>query len=105
MALEDFVEPEVAIAVAVTAALSSERARHAMRRGAVYGLAGILKAGDAVKAFSNSVQTSVAGAAALNGEVSTEAGTSPARAPKATPSRRGAHQQPEAGEPDTASPS
>ncbi len=50
MALEDFVEPEVGIAVALTAALASPRVRGLIRKGAVYGLAGILKAGDGIKA-------------------------------------------------------
>ena len=48
MALDDFVESEVAIAVAATAALLSPRVRGVLRSGAVYGLAGALIAGDAV---------------------------------------------------------
>jgi hypothetical protein len=41
-------EREVAMAVAATAAAMSPRAREAVRKGAVYGLAGMLKAGDVV---------------------------------------------------------
>lgn len=52
MALEEFLESEVAIAVAATAALSSSRVRRALRRGAVYGLAGVLLAGDAIGAVA-----------------------------------------------------
>ena len=52
MALEDFLESEVAIAVAATAALSSSRVRRVLRRGAVYGLAGVLLAGDAIGAIA-----------------------------------------------------
>ena len=52
MALEDFLESEVAIAVAATAALSSSRVRRVLRRGAVYGLAGVLLAGDAIAAVA-----------------------------------------------------
>lgn len=52
MALEDFLESEVAIAVAATAALSSSRVRRVLRRGAVYGLAGVLLAGDAIGAVA-----------------------------------------------------
>ena len=50
MAVEDFLDGEVAIAVAATAALSSSRVRKALRRGVVYGLAGVLRAGDALAA-------------------------------------------------------
>lgn len=65
MALEDYLEPEVAVAAAVTAVLFSPRARKIIRRGAVYGMAGLLKAGDAVTAFAGSVRQGVqeAGAA------------------------------------------
>ena len=37
---------EVGVAVAATATVLSPRAREAVRKGAVYGLAGVLKAGD-----------------------------------------------------------
>jgi hypothetical protein len=54
MALEDYVEPEVGVAVAVTAAVTAAVAsppvRKALRRGAVYGLAGLLMAYDKVSA-------------------------------------------------------
>jgi hypothetical protein len=48
MALDDFLESEVAIAAGLTAALLSPGARRVVRRGAVMGLAGIMTAGDAV---------------------------------------------------------
>jgi len=54
MAVEDFLESEVAVAVAVTAAVLSPRVRGVMRRGLVYGVAGVLKAGDAL---SSAVQS------------------------------------------------
>lgn len=41
-------ETEVGVAVAATAAVLSPRARNVVRQGAVYGLAGAMKAGDAV---------------------------------------------------------
>jgi hypothetical protein len=50
MRLEDYVESEVVIAVAATAAALSPRFRRALRRGAVYGVAGVLKASDVVTA-------------------------------------------------------
>lgn len=55
MAVEDYLEPEVAVAVAITAAVASPRAREVMRKGAVYGIAGVLKAGDALGAFGRGV--------------------------------------------------
>jgi hypothetical protein len=55
MGVEDFIEAEVGLAVAATAALFSPRARNVMRRGAVYGLAGALKAGDAVGSAARGV--------------------------------------------------
>ncbi len=59
MAVEDFLEPEVAVAVAVTAAVLSPRVRGVLRRGLVYGVAGVLKAGDAL---SSAVQSAAAAA-------------------------------------------
>jgi hypothetical protein len=54
MALDDYVEPEVGVAVAltaaVTAAVASPKVRKVLRRGAVYGLAGMLMAYDKVSA-------------------------------------------------------
>ena len=52
MALEDFLDSEVAVAVAATAALTSPRVRGVLRRGAVYGLAGVLTAGDMMASFA-----------------------------------------------------
>jgi nucleoside phosphorylase len=50
-----FFESEVGVAVAATAALASPRVRAVMRRGAVYGLAGVLKAGDMVGSAARGV--------------------------------------------------
>lgn len=55
MDIEDFFEAEVAAAVAATAALFSPKVRGFLRRGAVYGVAGVLKAGDAVTGFARGV--------------------------------------------------
>ena len=52
MALDDFMESEVAIAVAATATVLSPRTRRVLRSGAVYGLAGALIAGDAVSSVA-----------------------------------------------------
>jgi hypothetical protein len=48
MALDDFLETEVAIAAGLTAAAFSPRVRQVVRRGAVLGLAGMMSAGDAI---------------------------------------------------------
>ena len=59
MAFDDYMEPEVGIAVAVTAAVASPGARKLLRQGAVYGLAGILMAGDAVSSLARGIQRGV----------------------------------------------
>jgi len=55
MALDDYVEPEVAIVVAAAAAIFSPRVRGVLRKGAVYGLSGVLVVGDAVGSFARGV--------------------------------------------------
>jgi hypothetical protein len=55
MDFEDILEPEVAAAAAVTAVIASPQVRKVVRRGAVYGLAGLLVAGDAISSFSKGV--------------------------------------------------
>lgn len=55
MEFEDFAEPEIAITAAVAAAIFSPRARKVMRKGLVYGMAGMLAAGDIVASFARSV--------------------------------------------------
>ncbi len=64
MALEDYLESEVVVAVAATAALLSPRARKVLRRGAVYGVAGALMAGDAVSSAVRNAAPGVQQAAA-----------------------------------------
>ncbi len=75
MALEDYLEPEVAVAAAVTAAVFSPAVRKLLRRGAVYGLAGALIAGDAMTSFGRSLGQSFQGARAP----ATQATQQPAR--------------------------
>lgn len=55
MALDDYLEPEVMIAVAATAALTSPPVRKAVRKGAVYGLAGLMMLGDRVRGMANNL--------------------------------------------------
>lgn len=64
MALEDYLESEVVVAVAATAAVMSPRVRGMLRRGAVYGLAGVLRAGDAVSSVTRNTAPVVQHAAA-----------------------------------------
>lgn len=69
MALEDYLESQVVVAVAATAAILSPQARKVLRRGAVYGLAGAIMAGDAVSSVARSaapgVQQATASAASV----------------------------------------
>lgn len=55
MELEDYLEPEIAVTAAVTAAVFSPRGREILRRGAVYGIAGVLMTGDAIASFARSM--------------------------------------------------
>ncbi len=56
MDAEDILEPKVAVAVAATAAVLSPPVRNVVRRGAVYGLAGVLLAGGAVSSFTRGMR-------------------------------------------------
>ena len=55
MALEDFTDPEVAIVAAVAAAVFSSKVRGWLRRGAVYSMAGVLVAGDAISSVARDI--------------------------------------------------
>lgn len=63
MDAEDFLEPEIAVAAAVVAAVTSPQVRGFLRRGAVLGLAGVIAAGDAVTTFGKGVTRGVQHAA------------------------------------------
>jgi hypothetical protein len=77
MALDDYLEPEVAIAVAVTAAVASPPVRKVLRRGLVYGLAGLLVAGDKVTAAAREIAKSAQQAAAPGGSSTPETDQAP----------------------------
>jgi hypothetical protein len=64
MALEDYMEPEVGVAAVVAAAVFSPTARRVVRRGLVYGMAGIMIAGDAIASFARGVGQGVQAAGA-----------------------------------------
>ena len=53
--MADLFDKEVVMAVGATAALMSERTRRVLRRGAVYGIAGVMSAGEAVASAAKSV--------------------------------------------------
>jgi hypothetical protein len=116
MAADDFLEPEVGVAAAATAALLSPGVRGVMRKGLVYGTAGVMTAGDAVvsvaKGAGRGVQRAVGGrgseatpapamaGAARSAEPATERTTPAAGKPRATrtskssPSTSGGPQRP-----------
>jgi len=96
MEFEDFAEPEIAVTAAVAAAIFSPRARQVMRKGLVYGMAGMLAAGDIVTSFTRSVgqgvqQAGQAGQATqgteaqANGKENREAGATTASRRKTAP--------------------
>jgi hypothetical protein len=62
---DDFFESEVAVAVAVTAAVFSPRVRGVLRQGLVYGVAGVTVAAGAVSGAAQTVGRTVAGAVPL----------------------------------------
>jgi hypothetical protein len=59
--LDDMVSTESAFVAAATAAVLSPRARQTLRKGAVYGVAGALKAGDVVAGAARGVVHGVRG--------------------------------------------
>ena len=91
MALDDFLESEVAIAVGATAAVLSPRVRGVLRSGVVYGLAGALIAGGAVGSLARGAGRGAQQAAASAGGVAQgAAGTAGGVARSATQRARGA---------------
>jgi hypothetical protein len=57
--IESYAEPEVAVAAVVVAAAVSPPVRRSVRKGLVYGLAGVLIAGDKVAAAASGVACGV----------------------------------------------
>jgi hypothetical protein len=60
VAVEDYLDSHVAVAVAATAAIFSPRARKMLRRGAVYGVTGVLMASDAISAAARNAKAGLA---------------------------------------------
>ncbi|MCW3065151.1 MAG: hypothetical protein JWN32_2323 [Solirubrobacterales bacterium] len=84
MAVDGFMESEVGVAVAATALVFSPRVRGVVRRGAVYGVAGVLKAGDAVTSAGRGVARGVRGARTDDDAEETAAAYAAAASPAAT---------------------
>ena len=80
MAAEDYLDSHVAIAVAATAAILSPRVRKVLRRGAVYGVTGVLMAGDAISGVARDARTG-AGMAGVSDAPQTDAEGTPAAPP------------------------
>jgi hypothetical protein len=95
MELEDFLETEVGVAVAATAALFSPRVRKTLRRGAVYGVAGALMAGDAIAGFARGVGRGAQQAAAPAAEGAEAAQAAPSRRAAKGAARKGEETSPE----------
>ena len=79
MDVENFLEPEIAVAAAVVATVTSPQVRGFLRKGAVLGLAGVIAAGDAVTTFgkgvTRGVQQAANGATAKRVPVESDAAT------------------------------
>ena len=54
--MDDYLTAETGVVAAATAAVFSPRVRGWLRRGAVYGLAGTLMAGDAARSFARGIE-------------------------------------------------
>lgn len=78
------IEREIAAAVAATATAMSPRAREVVRKGAVYGLAGVLKAGNVVVGTAKGAARGAQEGFAGDGRA---AGATPARRPAASRQR------------------
>lgn len=95
MGLDDVMSSESAIVAAATAAVLSPRTRETVRRGAVYGVAGVLKAADTVTDVAAGVVRGVRGQVAGNSGASSSrsagsgSGSSGSR-PRSSASRKGA---------------
>ncbi len=88
MGLDDLVDSKVALAVAATTVVTSPRVRGVLRRGAVYGVAGTIMAGDAVSAAARGVRHGARQAADSAGGVVQDA-TGQARPADSEPTETG----------------
>jgi hypothetical protein len=88
MGLDDLVSTESAVVAGITAAVFSPRTRETLRKGAVFGVAGVLKAGDVVSGAARGAVRGVKGdeqAPSAGTDTSDSLATDPA---EAAPRRR-----------------
>jgi uncharacterized protein (DUF1786 family) len=93
MALDDFMQTEVAVATAATVAVFSPRVRAMLRRGAVLGLAGAMMAGDALATFTRGVARGAQQTAASTATAVQDAAGAAARAAQGTTNQATAGQE------------
>ena len=74
MDLDDVLEPKVMIAVAVTAAVASPPVRKVLRKGLVYGLAGLMTVGDRVAGAARNIAESAQNVSRNRAQATEEAG-------------------------------
>jgi hypothetical protein len=85
--LDDLMSTESAFVAAATAAIFSPRTRETMRRGAVIGVAGALRAGDVVVGAARGVARGVSGGqsgASANGQSRSRSATSSRRSSRSS---------------------
>ena len=75
MGIDDYVNAETGLLTAATAAAVSPRARELLRRGAVYGIAGAMRAGDVVAAAARGAVRGARESIAQENGAATEGGT------------------------------
>jgi hypothetical protein len=89
MALDDFVDSEVGIAVAATTDLVSPTARSFVRRGAVYGLAALIKAGDSLGTMARGAAAGAQQVAAQGADAARDAAAEAQDVARSTRARAG----------------
>lgn len=96
MELEDFADEPVGVAVAASTVVFSPQVRRALRRGTVYGVAGVLAVSDAVAGFVRGARRGARNGAGREAgapgeeEVEGAEGEPAQRTPRARPGTRGA---------------
>jgi hypothetical protein len=93
MAVDDYLEPEVAVTAAVTAVIFSPQGRKILRKGAVYGLAGLLVAGDALSSLGRSIGQGLQRAGASASEMARPT-SAPSQNTQEPPQTKGEYESP-----------
>jgi hypothetical protein len=88
MAVDDYLDSEVAVAAAATAALLSPPVRGVLRKGVVYATAGVMTAGDAVASVAKGAGRGMQRAVGRGGDGAASTGAAAAR-PARTSGRAG----------------